>query len=97
MRRVGLLSVAEVARGRMTRSRLRELLGSSSAYGAQRIEGLYLRRESAGFLRRRAKIVRAGFREGITEHWTHKPMTVNERQTAYGWETPPTPKVQSAR
>lgn len=76
--RIGLSKVAEVARGRMNRDKLLELLDKPSAYGAARVEGLYLRRESARFLIQRAKIVRAEFSEGITEHWSRRPITVNE-------------------
>ena len=81
---VRLPKVAEVARGNMTRIDILEMLDKPSAYGAACIEGLYLRRESAGFLDQRAKIVRAEFATGITEHWSRKPMTLNESRTSYG-------------
>lgn len=82
--KIGLPRVAEIARGRFSRESLLELLDSHSAYGARHVEGLYLRRESAGFLEGRAKVVRAEFAEGITDHWSRKPMMVNERRGIYG-------------
>jgi len=76
--------VAEIARGYMSTDRLMSLLNRPAAYGAPHVEGLYLRRESAGLLEQRAKIVRAEFTDGITEHWSCKPMTVNECRASYG-------------
>lgn len=49
----------------------------ASAFGAPKLEGLYLRKESADWLESRAKLVRPDFVQQISEHWSRRPLEVN--------------------
>ena len=84
LNRMGLFKVAEVAFGRMNRDVLIELLERPSAYGAKRMEGLYLRYESNKNMVQRAKIVRTEFTEEIDEHWSRKPQILNKCRAHFG-------------
>jgi len=66
---LGLVSVPRLARGCFTLQQLRGLLGASRL-GAREIEGIYLRRETDGWLEERAKLVRPQFVQAIGEHWS---------------------------
>lgn len=66
---LGMAAVRPVAHGRLTRNDVLALLGGKSAYAETPMEGVYLRRENAGYLVQRAKIVRAEFTQAIGEHW----------------------------
>lgn len=55
-----------------------DALISGSAFGRERAEGLYLRREAGGRLLARYKWVRRDFTAGITEHWNSKPLVPNK-------------------
>lgn len=83
-RRNGLLNelsidaAPEILRGRFDVEQLQRLLMSTkSAYGDSAVEGLYLRRDSDGWLDRRAKIVRPDFIQGIEQHWSDRPIEKN--------------------
>jgi hypothetical protein len=70
--------VPEIARGRFDTEALRSLLRSTkSACGDVPVEGLYLRRESNGYLERRAKIVRPNFVQPDEQHWANRPIEKN--------------------
>ena len=85
----GIVTVPVLHRGAATRDELFRLIGPSrfdSVFespdgGAtdNRMEGLYLRTESAGRVTGRAKMVRPEFVEKIkqSEHWQHQAMTPN--------------------
>ncbi len=78
LRTMGIRVVPEIARGHFTGDELRRLLASmESSLGPGRVEGLYLRRESNGWLDARAKLVRPEFVQAIDEHWAAKPLKKN--------------------
>ena len=64
---LGLAAVPCLARGRLSIQELVSLVGASRL-GEGPMEGVYLRRDRAGWLERRAKIVRPAFVEGIDRH-----------------------------
>jgi len=73
-----LYSVPRIAKGRFSMPELARLIENSrSAFGSTKVEGLYLRRESQGWLEQRAKMVRAEFTQSISEHWTSRPLSRN--------------------
>lgn len=73
---LGLSTVPEVFRGRLTLRDVPTLL-SKSALGAARMEGVYLRRETEGRLLGRAKVVGVEFKQQIEAHWTRRPLIPN--------------------
>lgn len=78
LKRLDLHPVPRVANGHFSLTQVTELLERSySAFGASRIEGLYLRRETRGWLDQRVKIVRSDFTQAITTHWSSRPMVRN--------------------
>jgi hypothetical protein len=66
---LGLALVPKIARGHFSLSQLIGLLGPSRL-GARELEGLYVRRESEGWLTDRAKLVRPQFVQAIEAHWS---------------------------
>ena len=73
--------VPELGRGRFDVEALKRLLGSSRlAEGPA--EGLYVRREAGGRLIQRAKLVRAEFVQAIDQHWSKRPLVVNQLDPA---------------
>lgn len=56
------------------------MLDQPSYYGANKIEGIYLRRDKGNWLEKRAKLVRADFTQTIDEHWSRKPLIPNKIQ-----------------
>ena len=84
-RRNVLLKSLEIAvvpeigmRRRYSAEQLRDLLESTtSAFGDDLIEGLYLRSERNGWLDGRAKIVRPAFVQGIRQHWSDRVLEKN--------------------
>ena len=83
---LGILTVPEVFRGRLTLRKLPGLIGNS-ALGATRMEGIYLRREVDGRLLARAKVVGKEFTQQIEQHWTRRSLVSNHRAT--GVMSPP--------
>jgi len=73
----GLASVPEVNRGRFQLNQVKSLL-TTSAVGHVPMEGVYLRRESEGWLLARAKVVSAVFKQQIEEHWTRRAVVPNQ-------------------
>lgn len=73
---VDVVPIPEVNRGRFQLKQLPALL--RSALGSVPMEGIYLRREQAGYLVGRAKIVSNAFKQQIEEHWTRRPVTPNQ-------------------
>lgn len=78
----GLVAVPEVTRGRLQLRQVPALLGKS-AVGHVSMEGIYLRREHAGHLLARAKVVSAVFKQQIEEHWTRRPVVPNQLAMAH--------------
>ena len=78
---VGAVPIPEVARGRFQPKQLPPLLGRS-ALGNVPMEGMYLRREQAGCLVGRAKIVSNAFKQQIEEHWTRRAVVPNRLTNA---------------
>jgi hypothetical protein len=72
----GLISVPEVKRGKFRLNQIQSLL-TSSAVGNVPMEGIYLRRDCAGWLLSRAKVVSAVFKQQIEEHWTRRSVVPN--------------------
>jgi len=76
--RLGLYTVPELSRGHYTVDALRALISREhSRLGLGAIEGLYLRRDSNGWLEQRAKLVRPEFAQAIGEHWSDRPIERN--------------------
>ncbi len=65
--------------GRTTLEHLKHLLSSeSSLFHNGPMEGLVIRRENADWLTQRAKLVSAGFTQGITQHWSRRAIEWNQ-------------------
>lgn len=77
LRELHLHKVPVIASGRFKLKELQALLGTS-AYSDEAAEGLYLRRDEAGWLSERAKLVRPDFIQTIEEHWSKRPLQSNE-------------------
>jgi ATP-dependent RNA circularization protein (DNA/RNA ligase family) len=78
----GLAPIRCMARRRFTLHELRAMLSEPSAYGNGPVEGIYLRREDDGWLLQRAKLVRPEFVQAIGEHWSRRPLHVNQLLSA---------------
>lgn len=50
---------------------------SVSKFGDEVCEGVYLRQDEGLFLKQRAKMVRAEFRQAIDKHWSKKKLQKN--------------------
>ncbi len=70
-------SVPLIFEGRTDKIKLLNLLNTPSKLSDELIEGIYLRKESEGYLQHRAKIVRADFIQTIDTHWMHKKIEHN--------------------
>jgi len=68
---VGVQGIRRISQGRFTRHSLLLLLEQErSAYADAPVEGLVLRQDGADRLLARAKLVRPGFIQGISTHWS---------------------------
>ena len=74
--------VPYVAQGRFTLETLIPFL-SQSAYGTSNAEGLYLRWDEGGWLKKRAKLVRPQFTQSIAEHWSKSALQKNKLRVVY--------------
>jgi len=74
--KLGLAVVPALGSGRFDLAGLRALLGGSRLTDGP-AEGLYLRREAAGLLVARAKLVRREFVQAINEHWSKRALQTN--------------------
>ena len=70
-------TIAELASGVFKIDDLKNFLQRPSRYGANHLEGVYLRRDQGGWLQSRAKLVRADFTQSISEHWSSRNLKVN--------------------
>lgn len=75
-RRLALAVVPELGRGRFRLDELVKLLAHSRLTDGP-AEGLYVRREGDGWLRQRAKLVRAEFVQSIDDHWSRRRLEPN--------------------
>lgn len=78
----GLASIPEVRRGRLQLRQVASLIGNSMV-GHVLMEGIYLRREQAGCLEARAKVVSAVFKQQIEGHWTRRSVVPNQLAMAH--------------
>src|ERR1017187_8569907 len=71
---LGIVTVPNVARGRLSLTDLESLLLSlQSRFGSEAVEGIYVRQDGNDWLYDRAKLVRPEFLQAIEEHWmSHK-------------------------
>lgn len=69
--------IPSIFNGQADKASLLKLLDTPSLLSDESIEGVYLRSEAGGYLRSRAKIVRAGFIQTIDTHWMHKKIVHN--------------------
>lgn len=75
---LGLASVPCLHHARVDLSQLKEWVSSdTSRFRNGNLEGLVLRREDPQWLIGRAKLVRPGFTQSITEHWRKRMITWN--------------------
>jgi ATP-dependent RNA circularization protein (DNA/RNA ligase family) len=82
-RQLGLHTVLQLAKGRFTLSRLKELLDAHlSQYYDGPMEGIVVRTEEGGWLKTRAKLVSAQFTQNIVEHWRKRAIQWN----CMGWK-----------
>jgi ATP-dependent RNA circularization protein (DNA/RNA ligase family) len=84
VRDLGLATTPHLARGRFDVSGVTRLLGTSRL-GTGPMEGLYVRRDEAGRLIARAKVVRAEFTQAIEEHWTRRRLEANQLAGGASW------------
>lgn len=76
MEKLGVFIIHPVAIGRFHLEEL-PLFFSESYYGNNLCEGIYIRWDENGWLKKRAKLVRYDFRQNIEEHWTKKDIKIN--------------------
>jgi hypothetical protein len=74
---MGIERIAELASGVFRIDDLKGFLERPSLYGANHLEGIYLRQDRGGWLQCRAKLVRADFTQSISEHWSSRNLKVN--------------------
>ncbi len=76
--RGGLMAVPTLFRGKATVASLKQLVnGAASRYREGALEGLVIRRESAGWCEARAKLVRPDFTQAIDSHWRKRAIEWN--------------------
>jgi hypothetical protein len=77
---LGLATVPRLARGRFKLSELVSRLDQwPSRFRDGPLEGIVVRRESADWCERRAKLVRSDFTQAIGEHWRNRRLEWNHR------------------
>ncbi len=80
---LGLTTSPILGQGRYSLSALQQLLVSTtSQFGVEPLEGIYLRRDASPWLHSRAKLVRPEFVQAIDDHWTHHPFEKNSLRPA---------------
>jgi len=77
---IGITSIPIVARGRFSLADLERITAGASCFSShERMEGIYLRKESSEWLQFRCKVVGPAFQQSIEEHWTKGPLGRNLR------------------
>lgn len=75
---LGLTTSPILGQGRYSLSALQQLLlSTTSHFGVEPLEGIYLRRDSGPWLQDRAKLVRPEFVQAIDDHWTRHAFEKN--------------------
>jgi ATP-dependent RNA circularization protein (DNA/RNA ligase family) len=75
---LGLATTPQLASGRFTLAELTAKVDNwPSRFRDGPLEGIVVRRESAQWCERRAKLVRADFTQAIGEHWRHRRLEWN--------------------
>jgi len=75
---MGLTTVPELNRAKLTLAQLKSLLtAQSSRYRVGPVEGIVIRSESADWCEGRAKLVRPDFTQAIVEHWRKRGIEWN--------------------
>jgi ATP-dependent RNA circularization protein (DNA/RNA ligase family) len=78
LRDLHIVPAARIATGHFSMDEVTDLVEKClSAYGPDNLEGVYLRRESGGWLEQRAKCVRPEFMQAIADHWSSRPLSRN--------------------
>ncbi len=70
-------AIAALAKGAFNLSDFKGYIETPSRYGANHLEGIYLREDQGDWLRLRAKLVRPDFAQSITKHWSSRDIKVN--------------------
>jgi len=79
---LGLATTPELARGRFSVANLKTRIAQwPSRFRDGPLEGIVVRRESAGWCEQRAKLVRADFTQAIGEHWRSRRLEWNRLAT----------------
>ncbi|MEZ6101663.1 MAG: RNA ligase family protein [Pirellulaceae bacterium] len=78
-------SVPIIASGHFTLGQVVVML-KESEFGPEPAEGLYLKCDEKEWLSQRAKLARAGFMQSIEQHWSRKPLFLNQLRSK---EAPP--------
>lgn len=73
---MGIVTVHQYAIGKYQLNDLSSFFGGSY-YGNDLCEGIYIRWDENGWLKKRAKLVRFEFKQSITEHWRKKELKKN--------------------
>jgi len=81
LRKMGIVQVPVIVRGRFTYPELKKLL-SESKLTNQPAEGLYLRFDKDDWLVQRAKLVRPEFIQSVEQHWSHTAVKPNQLSMA---------------
>ncbi len=77
---MGLAVVPRVFEGILSRQGAKDLLQRTpSAFGAEHLEGIVIRREGQQFCESRAKLIRADFTQAIGEHWRARRIEWNRQ------------------
>lgn len=76
LERMGIAIIHQCAKGRYQLQNLADFFGKSY-YGDELCEGIYLRWDEKGWLKKRAKLVREGFKQSIVTHWQKRELKVN--------------------
>lgn len=70
-------TVPTLNRGKLSLSSLEQMLRAASAFSTGPLEGVVVRSEDDAWLKARAKLVRAGFAQGIESHWRTRVLEWN--------------------
>lgn len=73
---MGISIVCQLFAGKIQRDQLSNFF-VKSCYGSGLCEGIYIRLDEDGWLKKRAKLVRYEFKQSIEEHWQKKGLKVN--------------------
>lgn len=79
------MSISKIYQCAKGRYHLQDLTGffGKSHYGSDMCEGIYLRWDENGWLKKRAKLVREGFKQSIVSHWQKGELKVNHLEAWY--------------